>query len=98
MRFRFTSELWQWESRSDSWFFVTMPPEHADELRQLPQEPRGFGSVRVLATIGGTTWATSVFPDAKRSGSYVLPVKKSVRVAEGLGPGDVVEVDVEVGR
>jgi hypothetical protein len=97
MRFRFSSELWQWQARSDSWFFVTMPPDQSDELRDLPHEPRGFRSVRVRATIGETTWGTSVFPDAQRSGGYVLPVKKSVREAEGIVNGDVVDVQVEVG-
>lgn len=51
--------------------------------------PRGFGSVRVEATVGGTTWRTSVFPDS-RGGSYVLPVKRAVREAEDLDDGDQV--------
>ena len=45
--------------------------------------------------IGDTSWATSVFPDTK-AGAYVLPVKKAVRVAEGLTEGDVVEVGLDV--
>lgn len=53
--------------------------------------PRGFGSVRVEATVGGTTWRTSVFPDS-RGGSYVLPVKRAVREAEDLDDGDQVTV------
>ena len=54
-----------------------------------------FGAVRVRVTVGATTWSTSVFPDSKQ-GSYVLPVKKAVRVAEGLDDGDDVEVTLEV--
>jgi len=46
-------------------------------------------------TVGGSTWSTSVFPDTKR-GSYLLPVKKAVRTAEGVGDGDDVDVSLEV--
>jgi hypothetical protein len=61
----------------------------------VPRPPRGFGSVRVRATVGGTTWTTSVFPDSTR-GAYVLPVKKAVRRAEGLDEGDPADVVLEV--
>lgn len=42
---------------------------------------RGFGSVRVRATIGGTPWTTSVFP---ATDGYVLPVKRGARDAEAV--------------
>ena len=94
MRFRFTAPLWQW-SGDGAWFFVTLPEEAADDIREVPRMPRGFGSVRVRVTVGGSTWSTSVFPDTKR-GSYLLPVKKAVRTAEGVGDGDDVDVSLEV--
>ena len=49
--------------------------------------------MRVDVTIGATRWSTSLFPDGKRA-TYVLPVKKAVRVAEGLGDGSPVRVTV----
>jgi len=55
---------------------------------------RGFGSVRVRATIGTSTWTTSIFPDSQAG--YVLPVKRAVRVAEALDVGDVAMVTVEL--
>jgi hypothetical protein len=91
---RFTAEIWPWKP-DGGWYFVTLPAEVAEVVREQPRPPRGFGSVRVRATIGGTTWATSVFPDSD-SGSYVLPVKKAVRQAEGLDDGDPVEVDLDI--
>ena len=93
----FDAELWQWEARrGDSWIFVSLPVDASDEIGDLTAgEKRGFGSVRVRATIGRTSWATSIFPDGSR-GAYALPVKKSVRVAEGIAPGDVATVSVEV--
>ena len=94
MRFRFTAPLWEWDAQG-GWFFVTLPEEAAADIREVPRMPRGFGSVRVRVTVGSTTWSTSVFPDSKL-GSYVLPVKKAVRTAEGLEAGGDVLVELEV--
>lgn len=96
----FTAVLWRWTAREESadtgaWCFVTLPPDLADEVRERAGEPRGFGSVRVHAAVGGTTWDTSVFPD-KQSGSFVLPVKKAVRAAAGVGEGDELTVTLVV--
>jgi hypothetical protein len=90
--YSFRAELWLWEARrQDSWTFVSLPQEVADEIRAQAPPAAGFGSVPVLVRIGATTWRTSVFPDVAR-GTYVLPVKKAVRRAEGLAEGDVAEV------
>lgn len=90
----FDAELWRWEGDAP-WHFLTLPGDLSDDVRGRPGAPRGFGSVRVRVTVGGSTWSTSLFPDSKR-GAYVLPVKKAVRVAEGLEPGDVVKVSLEL--
>jgi len=42
-------------------------------------------------TVGSSTWNTSIFPDTK-SESFLLPVKKAVRVAEDLDDGAPVDV------
>ena len=92
---RFKAELWEWAAR-DSWFFVTLPEDLADDIQARTDDTirRGFGSLRVEATIGDTTWRTSIFPG--QTGSYVLPVKKAVRTAEAIEPGDVVAVSLVV--
>jgi hypothetical protein len=94
VQIEFTAPLWQWQVRTDSWWFVTVPPEHSDELADLPLPPRGFGSIRVRVTVGKTTWTTSVFP-SDRDGGYVLPLKKKVRQAEDLTPERPVTVVLE---
>lgn len=96
----FTARLWRWTARDGSgdagaWLFVTLPLEVADEVRQGAGELRGFGSVRVRAAVGDTVWDTSVFPDAS-SGSFVLPVKKAVRLAVDVEEGDELTVTVSV--
>lgn len=90
----FRATLWRAEAQ-DAWYFLTLPPDASATVRQRPRAPRGFGSVRVEVTVGGTTWRTSVFPDAA-SGCFVLPVKKAVRLAEDLEEGEPVDVELEV--
>ena len=50
----------------------------------------GFGSVRISATIGATTWQTSIFA-SKDVGGYLLPLKAAVRKAERLAEGTPVD-------
>ena len=77
-------------------FAAAIAQGYEPELRDRvgPRGP-GFGSVRVTATVGSSTWDTSVFPD-KATGSFVLPVKKEVRGANDLLAGDAVEVQLRV--
>jgi hypothetical protein len=82
-----TGPVRRW-SGDAAWYFLTVDAELSDEIRGRTERV-GFGSVKVQATIGATTWSTSVFPDAA-SGCYVLPVKAAVRRAEGIDDGDVV--------
>lgn len=92
---QFEGELYPWhEDRPDSWLFVALPPPLAEQIDDsLTAPPRGFGSVRVEVTVGGSTWSTSIFPTKE---SYVLPVKKPVRRAEGLGLGDAATFTIRV--
>jgi hypothetical protein len=93
----FDAELWIWDARrADSWTFVTLPVDASEEIRDVAGEPRrGFGSVRVRVTVGGSSWQTSIFPDSG-TGAYVLPIKRAVRKAEGLDAGDTTTVRVEL--
>ena len=72
-----------------------MPPELSEDIREIPRPYRGFGSVRVHARVGGSEWATSIFPSSQ-SGSYVHPLKKAVRDAEALVDGGAVVVRLDV--
>ena len=56
---------------------------------------RGFGSVKVMATIGGTTWKSSVFPQSKQS-EWVLLVSKKVMRAESIAADDLINVQLEL--
>ena len=92
--FEFSAPLWQYPGEG-SWYFVTVPAELSDDIAELTAGVRkGFGSVRVTATIGSSTWQTSVFPS--KSGTYLLPVKKPVRTAEHLCEGTPVETHLQL--
>ena len=96
MTYEFDAELWLWQARSTSWTFVSLPPDVADEVLDVAGgRSRGFGSLRVEVTVGATTWRTSIFPDSGRK-TYVLPVKKAVRTAEGLSAGSTARVHLVV--
>ncbi len=92
--YSFSGILWE-PGGENTWVFVSLPSDLSDEIADLVPKRPGFGSVRVKGRIGETAWATSLFPDGKL-GSYVLPVKRSVRDREKLSIGDTAEVEIRV--
>ena len=90
MAWTFQAPVWLWKADA-AWHFVTLPNEVADEIEDRIVERRGFGSLRVQARIEATTWNTSIFP-SKEIGSFLLPIKKAVRLAENLEQGDTCTV------
>lgn len=97
--YRFRAKLWRWTGGKASWYFFTLPVALSAQIRAVDAGPRrtGFGSLRVTAVIGGSTWQTSVFPSAGLD-SYVLPVKAPVRKAEQLREGKQARVQITVHR
>lgn len=95
--YTFEAELWAWSARRELWVFAALPEDASAEIGDEPRPPSGFGSVKVWVELGSSRWSTSIFPDSDRK-AYVLPVKKVVRDAEGVGVGDVVEIRIEVVR
>ena len=87
--------MWEYGGQA-SWFFVTVPNDVSKDIKEVSGTlKRGFGSVRVSATIGATTWLTSIFPDSK-TGCYFLPVKKEVRIAENIDTASQLEVKLAI--
>ena len=94
LSYQFTAPVWVYQGKG-AWHFVTLPQTAAAEIRFFNSHAQGFMPIAVIATIGNTTWKTSVFPDSK-SGSFVLAIKKGVRKAENLREGDMVKLDLQV--
>jgi hypothetical protein len=91
----FEAELYRWESDKTSWVFVTLPHDVADAIDEATSLKGGFGSVKVDVEVGSSTWSTSLFP-SKEHESYVLPVKKAIRQAEGIDDGDIATFTLDV--
>ena len=94
-----TTPVWQWrpaKPRAASWYFLTVDAQTATEIRYAALgRVGGFGSVKVTATIGQTTWRTSLFPH-RASGGFLLPLKAEVRKLERFSAGDEVTVRLDV--
>lgn len=94
--FRFEAELWLYASAKAAWHFVTVPVDISHSIRFMAGRTKGFGSVRVRAHLGATSWRTSLFPD-KASGCYFLPMKADVRRAESVTTGNKVSIELTIG-
>jgi len=89
----FSGAIWFWRGPAP-WYFVTVPEPQCDDLRAIARTVTyGWGMIPVVAHIGKSTWTTSLFP---KDGRYILPIKTSVRKAEGLDEGDTVHVRLDV--
>jgi hypothetical protein len=92
---KITAKLWLWNEGKGSWHFVTVDKDSSDVIKDTWMWPRkGFGSVPVKVTIGKTRWKTSVFP--QKDGTFVLPIKKTVRDSENINQGDTIKITLEV--
>ena len=93
MEIEFDGDIWFWRGPAP-WYFVTVPAEQSGVLNAISGiVTYGWGMIPVIATIGDTEWATSLFP---KDGLYIVPIKTSVRRAENLGEGDRVTLRLEV--
>lgn len=92
---RVSGPVWLWQGADGApakgaWYFLTIDGETAQAIRAGATRADAWGSVRIAATIGATTWRTSLFP-SKQAGGWLLPLKATVRKAEKLAEGAVIE-------
>ena len=93
MHIEFESRIWYWRGPAP-WFFVTVPDKQCNDLRAISGfVTYGWGMIPAKVRIGKTEWTTSLFP---KDGTYIVPIKASVRKAEDLEEGDKVTVQLEV--
>ena len=89
MDLEFRGEIIHWRGPAP-FHFVTVPEEQSAAIEHVSSMVTyGWGAIPVKVRIGGTEFATSLFP---RDELYVVPVKVAVRRAEGLSLGDEVAV------
>jgi hypothetical protein len=93
MQLDFDGELFFWRGPSP-YHFVAVPENEGSEIHGVSAlVTYGWGVIPVLATIGDTSWTTSLFP---KDGGYVVPVRASVRKDEALELGDNVRVSLSI--
>jgi hypothetical protein len=89
----FSGEVWFWRGPSP-YHFLTVPEGDSAELRAASAlVSYGWGMIPAELRIGATRWTTSMFP---KNGGYVVPLKDTVRTAEGISVGDTVTVRLAV--
>jgi len=87
--------VWLWPGDAP-WHFVSVDKKTSKEIRETyGNNARGFGSLPVIATIGKTTWTTSIFPERKTY-MYMLPIKAAVRKKEDIYDGDTVTFTIKI--
>lgn len=93
MHIEFTGKIWFWRGPAP-WFFVTIPEKESGDIQAISRVVTyGWGVIPVHIRIGKTEFRTSLFP---KDGRYLVPIKASVRKAEGLEEGDNVTIHLEV--
>jgi hypothetical protein len=64
--------------------------EYTKEIREyFRSEEEGWGRLKARATIGDSTWETSIWFDTKKR-TYMLPIKVEIRKMEGLEKNKIV--------
>lgn len=74
-----------------TYYLLFLPVKTAKAIAHMQQGRKrlGWGSVRVTATIGTSTWRTSIFPNEN---TYLLLLNAKVRKAEAISEGKTVPV------
>ncbi|MBA2952557.1 DUF1905 domain-containing protein [Nocardioides sp. MAH-18] len=87
MELEFSGEVWHWRGPAPH-HFVWVPEDEAERIDDVAGAVTyGWGMVPVTVHLGGSTWATSLWP---KDGGYIVPLKLAVRRQEGVDVGDTV--------
>lgn len=93
MNVAFSGPLIHWRGPAP-FHFVEVPEDESGAIEMVAADVTyGWGCIPVRARIGGTSFATSLFPKNER---YLVPVKVAVRRAEHLELGDRVTVHLHL--
>lgn len=93
--YTFKAKVWIYAGPTP-WHFVTLPKKLAAEIQVFHSaQKKNFGSIGVMATVGKTTWKTSIFSDTKSS-SFVLPLKADVRKKENINAEKMISVTLYI--
>lgn len=90
-KFTIKGVVWVWPG-STPWHFITLDKKISDEVREsFPK----MSIVKIKAKVGEVEWQTAFFRESKTK-SYIMPLKKKIRLAEDIWSGEEIEVHVEI--
>ena len=93
MHLVFSGRIWVWRGPAP-WYFVTVPAKHSRLLKAVSGVVTyGWGMIPARVQIGKTEWNTALWP---KDGRYIVPIRASVREAEGIDAGDRITVELSV--
>lgn len=90
--FEVKGKVWRWKdsagSTSGGWYFMYVPEKLSRQIKDSARSKKkvGFQFVRIKATLGKTTWQTTLFPT--KDGPYLIAIKADVRRKESIDEGD----------
>jgi hypothetical protein len=93
--YKIRSKIWLYPGMA-GWHFLSVPKRQTAEIKKAyVGKTKGWGSLPVEATIGKTSWKSSIFPESK-SGTYLLPLKAAVRKKEDIFADDMVTFSIKI--
>lgn len=93
IKHKLVGKVWTYQGPSP-WYFVTISNKNVDEIKKEVIFLRGFKSIKVEIKLGDSKWQTSIFPHKK--GSYILPIKKAIRISEKIDVGSKINYILKV--
>jgi len=95
LEYKMRAKVWLYPG-AGGWHFVTLPAKDSAAIKKaFGTTQRGWDSLPVLATVGKSSWKTSIFPD-KKIEAYVLPLKADVRKKENIKLDRVIAFSVQI--
>ena len=91
MEMSFTSNLIEWRGPAPYYFILVPKPQSAQIKSIASAITYGWGVVYTHATIGDTSWKTTLMP---KEGLYLLPIRKVLRLDLKLEENQEIEVEL----
>ena len=92
MEFTFTSEVIEWRGPAPFYFSPT-PAKYTAEFKAIAsQKSYGWGVLYANIKLGDEYWKTTLM---QKDGSYLIPVRKVIRLAQNLEVGKKITVTVD---
>ncbi len=88
--FHIQKKVWVWPGNISAWHFIYVDGTEKEYIEKHGNKSKN-GLIRIEATIGKTTWQTSLLP-FKKDNTYLIALKKQVREKEQIIEGDMITI------